>query len=679
MRIKAFIIPLVLVGAAAAVAIGAFVIGRDDAHTLQRTESPLSSTSAWDISRYKAPRTAELKEVSNTRVDGFVKIPFTSMGGGGEAPLGDVYVNKKYESKFLTPGLEISFPFPGVPVDLKVINGEYNFSFRKMFDGELFRLTYDKSGVLLREQKIDIRGVDFPIFRASAVSNGGLYWVIYDNSKRKNYLIDVDHYQDASGLKVELPTFYPPAGGTYEMEPPVFFTGDGDGGFQLIAGALHARIKNGNVEGSRLADCETVVETLFTPNGPVVLCRAQEGKSSPYFLSVIDKNHLEYLDMAEGIPWRLRAQEDGGFSVSRARSEKDTLEMFLWDLRNSQQSGLMEFGVNNVEGRIPWSQIYYLNGLMDLLLLVDLHQNAHVVFSGVSGDLLSRVILEVQSLDDLLEKDKGFHTKGFTHDRSLALFAVQTSRLLLLFDRYTEELPGAPQLKNIEKLRRMVAGLDGHIDQLAHEGEEAVWMKKGTAHLRWPKCSAFYFDGMAVPFNHQNEWAYSLFNAARVRGVNTDTPSLDSQRDIIEFFMERLGRKGGFPSKEGWHYWYGHAYDGWKKEDDLSCNMKSYPGDHGLAWISFRTIDLMSVLSALDFVSGLDNKKLLDSGQDAVKYGDVYPFAARSLLAAGRAPQIQIPVLERYYRITAPWEIANVPWALVMGTGMDGSRAKTNN
>lgn len=446
-----------------------------------------------------------------------------------------------------------------------------------------------------------------------------------------------------------------------------FFSGDVESGFELIAGALHAKIKDWQIEGQRLSYCETVIETVFTKDGPVVLCHTPEGKDSPYLLSAVGRGEPKYLNMAEGIPWKLEYLKDGVFTVHRAQSKDDIVEMFLWDIRHGQQSGVLGFGVNNTEGRIPWSQIYYLNGLMDVLLLAEVNQSAQSIFGNHLGGLVSRISFEIHSLDDLLDTDQGFYTKAFPHDGSVALFAVQTSRLLLLFDRYSEDFPGSPQLRNTEKLRRMVTSLEGHIDQLAHEGEDAAWMKPGSAHLRWPKCSSFYFDGMPVPFNHQNEWAYSLFNAARLRGEKTDSSSLNDQRDIIESFMRRLSDHGGFPATEDWYYWYGHAYDGWTKAEGRSCNTPSHPGDHGLAWISFRTIDFISVMSVLDFVKGLSTERLLGSAVDAVKYGDVCPLASRSLLAVGKIPQIQLPVLELYYRVTAPWELASSPWALVMG------------
>lgn len=672
MRIDTLRPKVLLAALIATIIVGVSLDGalRETTPITQREEVALSSTSPWDLSKYGTRRTPVIRTPASIGGGGFQSIPFVSLADDPDAPpMGQLFINERYESRFISSeGVKISFPFSGVPIDLKVIDGEYNFAFRKIFDGDLFRLIYGPSGQLISQQAIKLSNVDFPIFRASAVSNGGLYWVIYDNSRRKNYLIDADNFREGSSMMLELPTFYPPAGGTYEMEPPVFFTGDNNGSFTVIAGSQYLRINDGVIESQRLSECETVIEALFTANGPAVLCRAIEGKSAPYLLNVINRSSIEYLDASDGVPWRLLyTEDDGTFSVRRAKSQSDVLEMFLWDLRNSQQSGLLEFGINNTEGRIPWSQIYYLNGLMDVLLLIDLHHYANAIFAGITDDLVQRISLEMRSLDDLLDQHMGFHSKGFTHDRSPALFAVQTSRLLLLFDRYLEELPNAPPLKNTEDLRELVLNLDGHIEQLAHEGEETVWMKEGTAHLRWPKCSAFYFDGMPVPYNHQNEWAYSLFNAARVRGQPHDSPKLDDQRRIIGFFMERLGKDGGFPEINGWYYWYGHAFEGWSENDERSCNTPRYSGDKGLAWISFRTIDFMSVLSALDFISGLDRRRIRDSAFKTVKRGEVYPFASRSLLALGVVPQIEIPALQRYLRATSPWEISNTPWALTMG------------
>lgn len=181
-------LPLLLVAAAATTGIVIFERNKQSAE--RQAGFVLSSVAPWDVSRYQVPRAALQ---SNVRTDGFLKVPLTSLGGRGGESLGDLYVNKLYKSKFIAPGLEIEFPIPGIPIDLNVIDGQYHFAFRKVFDGQLFHLTYNGAGQLLKKQSIQIDRIDFPIFRASAVGKDRLYWVVYDNKKRKNYLIDVDY------------------------------------------------------------------------------------------------------------------------------------------------------------------------------------------------------------------------------------------------------------------------------------------------------------------------------------------------------------------------------------------------------------------------------------------------------------------------------------------------------
>jgi hypothetical protein len=513
-----------------AIQIKGYNINKTLNHSPPRVEAEVSDSKRWnavklgDYKNFFVPIDFRLSS-------DFQKLPFASLEGA------EVWVDAKYQSKILIDGKRISFPFPGVPIDLKRWNGNFEFAFRRMFDGDLYRLTYSSSGQMIGRRVIKMNGLENPIFRASTSSLDGLHWVIYNNKTRRNYLVNIGEFAEDEVRGIELPSFHPPAGGTYEMEPPIFFKQTEDNKFLLIAGAAYIKVENGLVYSSRLTKCEVAVEVSFLPAGPVALCRSITDSNIPYFLIFPEDSRVEDLSIKSGIPWKLHYQaEQGRVGVEYADSNRKLLELFLWDLHRSQQNGLLEFGINNIEGRIPWSQIYYLNGLMDALFLMHFHQDGHDIFSEIAEDIVQRIVLEVMSLDDLLDREHGFHTKGFTHDRSLALFAVQTSRLLLLFDRYTKEYPRAPKLKNAEKLYQMVARFDNHIETLAREGESLHWMKPDVAHLRWPKCSAFYFDGMAVPFNHQNEWAYSLFNAAEFRGVPVGSSALNDQRDIIRFF-----------------------------------------------------------------------------------------------------------------------------------------------
>src|SRR4029079_16656760 len=59
----------------------------------------------------------------------------------------------------------------------------------------------------------------------------------------------------------------------------------------------------------------------------------------------------------------------GRIDTSRATTFIQLLEVLRKDLEHNPLSGVMELGSNNYEGRIPWSQVYYLNGLLDLIAL----------------------------------------------------------------------------------------------------------------------------------------------------------------------------------------------------------------------------------------------------------------------------------------------------------------------
>jgi hypothetical protein len=363
----------------------------------------------------------------------------------------------------------------------------------------------------------------------------------------------------------------------------------------------------------------------------------------------------------KGIPWQLQLSDDGSIQISYAKSPSEILEMLVHDLTSLQQAGWSEFGINNREGRIPWSQIYYLNGLMDILYLADNNQAAREMFGPIAADVRTRLDLEI-SLIDWHWQEGRFPTQAFTVDRSPALFAVQTGRLLMLLRRYLSETSSPQSLTSYPDVEHHVVNLVDHIDVLAFEGESETWIPTGTAHLRWPKGSKFYFDGVAVPYNHQNEWAYSLFYT-NTRSPLHNITQLDAAEDILTFFLSRISEDGALP-KTAWDYWWGTAYDGWQEEDGVSVNKPAYAGDKGKAWISFRTIDAMSALSLRDRLPSEQREHLESSVLSLVNRGLLYPFASYELYEAGRFPRIQKDVALDYARVSSPWELQSATWAL---------------
>jgi hypothetical protein len=273
----------------------------------------------------------------------------------------------------------------------------------------------------------------------------------------------------------------------------------------------------------------------------------------------------------------------------------------------------------------------------------------------------------MQWLDDHIAAGR-HRTRAFTVDRSRALFAVQTARMLVTLHRYRTEIPDPRPLSSYETLRRAVQGLQDHIDVLASEGEEARWIATGRRHLRWPRGSAFKFDGMPVPFNHQNEWAHAVLATADAR---TPAESLAAARDVLAHFVDRIAPNGALPRSGQWDYWWGRAYDGWQEPDRFSVNTPRFRGDRIKAWISFRTIDALALLEHSSLVGGAMWRESAGAVADLAERGLIYPFANRGLLGRGEAGTAETQALHlgrgaatEYARVSSPWELSNAAWCL---------------
>jgi hypothetical protein len=603
-------------------------------------------------------------------IRGAVEIPFVVLRAGKTVATVELDIAANQSTLRMDNGQRITLERPGVPVQLLDLGGSRMGAIvRSLPDSSLWLADWSNGAKGMRFTKVNRVGVEFLMFRAAHYHEGILNLVIYDNRAAKNYLrrMKLEGNQwIAAGPDLELPTMEDPAGTHYEMEPPVFLFGDKDG-LRILAGTLDAKVSNARIEVKRIEDCEKVLEAIATPLGVGMLCNRKNVDTFGAYKVVHPIGGAEILPLSQGIPWMLswnQASDNPSLIWRKAKDAQSYGEMMEHDIQRGQNGGMLELGSNNVEGRIAWSQIYYLNGFIDAIYLARREQQAFDVFYPLLEKLRLRVELEVRMIDRQIGTPEGLRTRAFTKDRSLALFGVQTSRALLLLTRYVKEFPGAPPLVNLKRLEREVKELQGHIEVLANAGEEEKWLKPGTRHLRWPKGSAFYFDGMPVPYNHQNEWAYSIFEAHRVGGGKTDDSVVEPHREIIRHFINRLAKDGRFPEPLAWHYWWGHAYDGYNEVSARSVNTPSYVGDKSGAWISFRTIDLMSVLAARGYVAEVGHEGFALSASDLISRGEVYPFAARSLDFKGARPGYLSTVAHRYARSGAPWEIANVPWVL---------------
>ncbi|WP_375589815.1 hypothetical protein ABWH89_02085 [Hoeflea alexandrii] len=498
-----------------------------------------------------------------------------------------------------------------------------------------------------------------PMLRAARLVGQTLYLVYYDNIAQGNFLeryLVRDGEIQRDGKLITLPLLLDPAGGTYEMIPWVDVLAS-DNAVHIVGGTLNARIIGDVVEEGRMDGCHKIIEAVATPSGPAALCLAAEGAAEPYF--VVAPSGVNVPRIQSGVvPYNLSFRR-GSLSIKHADDPDSYREMLLFDIERIQQNGWLEYGISNAEARIPWSQIYYLNGFLDFIYLAERNDNMADMIGDIVPGIRRRLDLEMAIIDQHWREGR-FQTRAFTIDRSPALFAVQTSRLLLLMDRYLNELQAPVELEGYGTLLQAVHCLEDHIDTLAYGVEPLHWLSGETANLRWEKGGKFYFDGVAVPFNHQNEWAYSVLET---RSSSSCPEAEQAAIQIIKHFQRRIAPDGELPANGVWDYWWGTAYDGWQASDGISINKPEYPGDHIKAWISFRSIDAMSNLAASTVLPEWIKENLLRSASYLVASGKLYPFVNYELTKHGKPAVLKPIVAMRYARINSPWDLQSAAWA----------------
>jgi len=553
----------------------------------------------------------------------------------------------------------IEVSLPGIPEQLFADDAGGVAIVRKIPGNALALTPFDKHGKTLPAIEISHSPNSNAIFRGAVFTDGVLALVYYDNPTLANYL--VRYKRSAGGYErvgtvTKLPSLRDPAGATYEMIPPVFLLPSEKGLF-VVGGATVAQFGSDPTPiVTKLEGCLKILEAVATPEGPVSLCQrnTENSKGELFFLQGPSGRQLPRLAEDAGVPFGLQYSGDK-VTISFANTPGTFAQMLKFDLERANR-GWLEYGIDNVEGRIAWSQIYYLNGFLDFLYLAQHPTIDWAAFSPLLEQMRTRLDQEFSILNSRW-LDGGYATRAFSVDRSLALFAVQTSRLALLFHRYLNELVNPEPLSGYEDLIRRVGALTGHIETMADSGQQANWLPPGARYLKWPKGSVFSFDGLNVPYNHQNEWAYS---ASRIGyGLADDRVS----HDIVSHFLRRIAPKGYLPLLGTWDYWWGQAYDGWTQQDGISHNKPEYKGDHIKAWISFRSIDTMSMLANAPALDRSTRENLMRSSAYLISTGNLYPFVSYELRKQARVLKLPKEIALKYIRISSPWEVQNAAWA----------------
>ena len=355
------------------------------------------------------------------------------------------------------------------------------------------------------------------------------------------------------------------------------------------------------------------------------------------------------------IPFGLKVNSDGKCSYELVN--KSNIEEFLnHRILTSKDSGLLELGMNNHQARIAWSAVYYLNSFIDILNPKMTHE-----FDFLSEEfkkrLRTRLDIEIALLDLMLKDGvSGIKSARYSTEAQERVYAVQSGRILRLLKRYQAKfLP----LNNFELFKKQVEELEGH-EEVFHTSKEndVDNLPIGRISLKWPKNTAFPFDGFNLPFNHQDDWAAGVV-------YGEDHKKSVEARDMLLTLLDKSGIKDATTDRFEWLYWYGRVSDPWTEKDDLSYNTKSYGGDKGLADISYRVIDVMALLTVAKIYPELLSDGLFTKIQLATQKGLLFPFVQEDLI---ELYEISLKIDEKaalnYSICDSAWCLANVIWSL---------------
>jgi hypothetical protein len=361
------------------------------------------------------------------------------------------------------------------------------------------------------------------------------------------------------------------------------------------------------------------------------------GKAPVHFVCSIAINSA-----CEPLPPKVPAElsiVDGRWRVRYAENRDGRIAVLMRDLERSPEQRQI-FDVN-YEGRITWSQVYVLEGLIDILSSREPFPPALVAHAQ------ERLSAELDGIAALGRIEPWFWVKRYSLARQPIASIVHLGRISSLVDR-------ALLLPEIGDYSRLSETLIAELTSLEQTMEE----RKG-ASFAIKRGVPFWLDGGNVPWNFQSAWIEAMARHGQSRDAVAGMVRL-----MIE--QERLAR---LPVT--WRYMWGSAHDGWTPADNVSTNTPDWEGNKtldagGLAHISYRTMDARALLAAHRFLAVPLPPGFIDQLQRLVQRGRLTPSLSPDLIALGRRPQLDDAIARMYSRAGRPIQIQNQFWALIL-------------
>ena len=340
------------------------------------------------------------------------------------------------------------------------------------------------------------------------------------------------------------------------------------------------------------------------------------------------------------------------FAISRsgwrcARIPQDMAELLRFDLSRMPHRGLMDFGSSNLEGRVAWSQAYYLNALAQLggKLLPKL------AAAGTWADLQLRAGQELALLARRETTAGGYASKRYSMRRSEVTFALHLGRIARTLEAGADAGHDSPDLSALrQRLGARLQALDGTIERAASRTSQG----RQFATLEVTRGADFWCDGANVPYNYVSANVLGLL----AKGSN------QAQRQRAADLMAPLLLLEGLQTADTWNYWWNQGFDGWSAGADVSTNTPSYAGTRGPAHISYRSIDAAAVLRLSAMQANTVPAATVQNLRRLVANGGLLPWVNEELARLGSPETLSAGSAYRHARATGTWEIQAQVWAL---------------
>ena len=408
---------------------------------------------------------------------------------------------------------------------------------------------------------------------------------------------------------------------------------------------------------SAIRDYE-IVEIEFNVNAAAAIVRRRhDDRRDGSLTETFAGYHLASIDPSgsvlaaigeEGVPWQVQWTPDGP-KFRLARKPAELAAVFLHDLNRMRHGGIMDLGGNNLEGRVAWSQAYYLNGILTMLsgpLLKHIPEAEPV--------LRKRIAIETQLLARLVVSDwPGLMCQRYSVGREPLCFALHVGRTLELLLR-AEKVLGSNEIVSaaIGKLQDSLAEPSACVEVPGSDSERGQTFQTLAYQRKFP----FWADGCNVPFNYLS---------GIVCGLLGGTPSDEAIKRSESLMQPLLQLELSDQTKFTWRYWWGRGDTGWSRDDTVSVNTPSWGGNNrGIADISYRSMDAMAVLALARCRPGSVSPATVSQLRNLTYNGWLWPHVNQELELTNSPVALSRNAAMRSSRSSTAAGLQSQPWAL---------------